>query len=50
MHIFASILLDRFGGQSAMIPASIIVTIGRGCFLVPWDSIWPFAIGRLLRA
>jgi MFS family permease len=31
-----------------MIPASIIVTIGCACLLVPWDSIWSFAIGRLL--
>ncbi|MDR3317554.1 MAG: MFS transporter [Puniceicoccales bacterium] len=48
MQIFAGILLDRFGGRYIMIPASIIVTIGCACILIPWNSIWLFAIGRLL--
>jgi MFS family permease len=48
MQIFAGILLDRFGGRHIMIPASVIVTIGCACILIPWNSVWLLAIGRLL--
>ncbi|MDR1435106.1 MAG: MFS transporter [Puniceicoccales bacterium] len=48
MQIFAGILLDRFGGRRIMIPASITVAAGCACILIPWNSIWLFAIGRLL--
>ncbi|MDR1366654.1 MAG: MFS transporter [Puniceicoccales bacterium] len=48
MQIFAGILLDRFGGRHVMIPASVIVSIGCACILIPWNSIGLFAIGRLL--
>jgi hypothetical protein len=49
-------LSTRFHEQSgesvfktdSQLAAGIIVTIGCACLLVPWDSIWLFAIGRLL--
>jgi MFS family permease len=48
MQIFAGILLDRFGGRNVMLPASIIVAFGCACILMPWNSVWLFAIGRIL--
>ncbi|MDR0741141.1 MAG: MFS transporter [Puniceicoccales bacterium] len=48
MQIFSGILLDRFGGRHIMLPASVIVSIGCACILVPWNSVWLFAISRLL--
>ncbi|MDR2372398.1 MAG: MFS transporter [Puniceicoccales bacterium] len=48
MQIFAGILLDRFGGRHIMLPASIIVSVGCACVLAPWNSVWLFAISRLL--
>jgi MFS family permease len=48
MQILAGVLLDRFGGRHIMLPASVIVSIGCACILAPWNSVWLFAISRLL--
>jgi len=48
VQIVAGALFDHFGGRKVLIPASLCVTLGCACVLLPPHALWAFAVGRFL--
>ncbi|MDR2779196.1 MAG: MFS transporter [Puniceicoccales bacterium] len=48
LQLFAGLLFDRFGGKKVLVPASILVSIGCLCTIIPTRSLVYVTIGRIL--
>ncbi|MDR1890690.1 MAG: MFS transporter [Puniceicoccales bacterium] len=48
LQLFAGLLFDRFGGKKVLVPASIVVSIGCLCTIIPASSLVYVTIGRIL--
>jgi MFS family permease len=48
LQLFAGLLFDRFGGKKVLVPASILVSIGCLCMVIPAHSLIYITSGRIL--
>ncbi|MDR1233499.1 MAG: MFS transporter, partial [Puniceicoccales bacterium] len=48
LQLFAGLLFDRFGGKKVLVPASILVSIGCLCMIIPSNSLLYITAGRIL--
>jgi MFS family permease len=48
LQLFAGLLFDKFGGKKVLVPASILVSVGCLCMIVPSSSLLYIATGRIL--
>jgi MFS family permease len=48
LQLFAGLLFDKFGGKKVLVPASILVSIGCLCMIIPSSSLLYVTTGRIL--